>query len=165
MAEIQLPPLFEATDAEVEAVRLALVASIAAKYTKPGTGIPASDLTAGVQASLAAGDAAVTDSELQVVAAAAAAKYTKPTGGIPRTDLTGDVQDALGAIEEGFPADVGTAYSNPSMTNGLVSFTVSTHWGIRSDGTPYYDDDASAVPDSEAAILDVETMTLYSLGG
>ena len=50
-----------------------------AKYTKPSTGIPESDLASAVQASLGKADTA----------------YQKPSGGIPKTDLASAVQTSL----------------------------------------------------------------------
>ena len=57
--------------------------SINAKYTKPGTGIPATDLADGVQTSLGKADTA----------------YQKPSGGIPKTDLAEAVQTSLGKAD------------------------------------------------------------------
>lgn len=50
-----------------------------AKYTKPSTGIPESDLASAVQTSLGKADTA----------------YQKPSGGIPKTDLASAVQTSL----------------------------------------------------------------------
>ena len=50
-------------------------------YTKPGTGIPSTDLTSAVQTSLTKADASGT--------------YTKPGSGIPSTDMTAAVQASL----------------------------------------------------------------------
>lgn len=50
-----------------------------AKYTKPSTGIPESDLASAVQTSLRKADTA----------------YQKPSGGIPKTDLASAVQTSL----------------------------------------------------------------------
>lgn len=60
-------------------VSTAQAEAINAKYTKPASGIPESDLTADVQESLGRADTA----------------YQKPTSGIPETDLATDVQDKM----------------------------------------------------------------------
>ena len=57
--------------------------AIAAKYTKPNTGIPATDMAQAVQNSLGLADSA----------------YQKPTNGIPKTDLASDVQTSLGKAD------------------------------------------------------------------
>ena len=54
-----------------------------AKYTKPSTGIPESDLASAVQTSLGKADTA----------------YQKPSGGIPKTDLASAVQTSLGKAD------------------------------------------------------------------
>ena len=60
-------------------VSTAQAAAINAKYTKPASGIPETDLAADVQESLGRADTA----------------YQKPTSGIPETDLATDVQDKM----------------------------------------------------------------------
>ncbi|RDI65775.1 phage upper tail fiber protein [Nocardia pseudobrasiliensis] len=55
------------------------VASVDAKYTRPGNGIPATDLAAAVQTSLGHADSA----------------YQKPAAGIPKGDLDSAVQTSL----------------------------------------------------------------------
>lgn len=57
--------------------------AVNAKYTKPGTGIPKTDLASGVQTSLGKADSA----------------YQKPEGGIPSTDMTEAVQTSLGKAD------------------------------------------------------------------
>lgn len=54
-----------------------------AKYTKPGTGIPKTDMASAVQTSLGKADSA----------------YQKPSGGIPKTDLVSAVQTSLGKAD------------------------------------------------------------------
>lgn len=71
--------------------------AILAKYTKPETGIPASDLASDVQDSLTKANSALQESALSGYATTSQvdAKYTKPAAGIPETDLSADVQSAL----------------------------------------------------------------------
>ena len=82
-----------------------------AKYDKPASGIPKSDLTLAVQASLNKADSALQEhqdisdlvshtqnSNIHVTSeqkTAWSAKYDKPTGGIPKTDLASAVQTSL----------------------------------------------------------------------
>lgn len=54
------------------------------KYTKPGTGIPKSDLSSAVQDALDA---------------AGGGGYVKPEGGIPKSDLASTVQDSLNGAD------------------------------------------------------------------
>ena len=71
-------------------------AEVQAKYTKPSSGIPESDLASSVQTSLNNADTA----------------YQKPSIGIPETDLSQDVKDKLnagsGAEVEANPTETGT---------------------------------------------------------
>ena len=69
-------------DGNVITSTYATKAENAAKYTKPSTGIPATDLSSDVQADLAAG----------------ATAYQKPSAGIPESDLSSAVQEKLDAV-------------------------------------------------------------------
>lgn len=71
------------TAAQVDGIVSALNNSIAAKYTKPGSGIPASDLASAVQTALGKATSA----------------YQKPSGGIPSSDLDAETQAALGKAD------------------------------------------------------------------
>jgi hypothetical protein len=86
-------------------------------YSKPSGGIPASDMTSGVQTSLGKADTAYqkpsggipsTDmaSAIQTSLGKADSAYQKPSGGIPATDLASAVQTSLSAAD--------TAYQKPS---------------------------------------------------
>lgn len=98
-------------------------AAISAKYTKPGTGIPSTDLDTAVQTSLAKADSsastsavafgdtttlsqakAYTDSNLYTLSLDVTAKYTKPGTGIPASDLTSAVQASLGKADTALQA-------------------------------------------------------------
>ena len=99
---------------------IASASDVSAKYTKPASGIPASDIAAGVIPdptsiildTAGSGDtdkvwsASKTDSEVSSVKSALQAKYEKPSGGIPSTDLASGVTDSL--------ALANSAYQKPS---------------------------------------------------
>lgn len=86
------------------------VPGLAEKYVKPGSGIPASDLTSGAQTSLGKADSAyqkpgsgipATDlaSSAQTSLGKADSAYQKPGTGIPKTDLASAVQTTLGLAD------------------------------------------------------------------
>ena len=73
-------------------------------YVKPNTGIPKTDLSTAVQASLNKADTALqsapvtsvnTKTGAVVLTASDVGAYVKPSGGIPKTDLTASVQTSL----------------------------------------------------------------------
>ena len=68
-------------------VSTAQATAINAKYTKPVSGIPKTDLAADVQTSLGKADSA----------------YQKPSTGIPKADLSEEVQNALETAAQGAP--------------------------------------------------------------
>lgn len=71
-----------------------LQSNIDAKYTKPATGIPSTDLATSIQTSLSKANSA----------------YQKPSGGIPESDLASDVQEKL-SIEYMSDAEVNALFS------------------------------------------------------
>lgn len=84
----------------------ASAADVAAKYTKPSGGIPASDLASAVQTSLGKADTALQTAPVTSVngqtgavvlnaADVGAGTYSKPSGGIPASDLASAVQTSL----------------------------------------------------------------------
>ena len=107
------------------------------KYTKPQTGIPSSDLTSDVQATLnkvvdgttttkgivqltnstssTSTTTAATPSSVKTAYDLANGKYTKPTNGIPATDLESSIQTTLNKVVDG-----------TISTKGLVQLTDST---------------------------------------
>jgi hypothetical protein len=116
-----------------------------AKYTKPGTGIPKTDLETAVQTSLGKADTAVqsvasastsqagvvqlidsvTSTSITTAATPNSVKsandnantrYTKPAGGIPSTDLASSVQTSLNSAN--------SAYQKPA--GGIPSTDLST---------------------------------------
>lgn len=73
-------------------------------YVKPSTGVPKTDLSASVQASLDKADSAIQSAPVTsvnsktgdvVLTASDVGAYAKPSGGIPKTDLTASVQTSL----------------------------------------------------------------------
>lgn len=90
-------------------VNAAQASATAAKYTKPASGIPKTDLASGVQASLDKADSAIQQHQSLAAYRTAAAqdaidaaqdtaiagKYTKPGTGIPETDLASDAQSKI----------------------------------------------------------------------
>lgn len=90
-------------------VNAAQASATAAKYTKPASGIPKTDLASGVQASLDKADTAIQQHQSLAAYRTAAAqdaidaaqdtaiagKYTKPGTGIPETDLASDAQSKI----------------------------------------------------------------------
>ena len=141
--------------------------AILAKYTKPETGIPASDLTSDVQASLTKANSALQESALSGYATTSQvnAKYTKPATGIPETDLSADVQGALTKANSsisgvkvngtqvsvvGGIADIGTVITEHQSLNGKhdkLSETqlAATNSGITSAKVSTYDGYATSI--------------------
>lgn len=78
--------------------------AINAKYTKPGSGIPKSDLVAAVQTSLGLADSATQGG------------YVKPGPGIPKSDLVAAVQTSLGLADTA----VQTATSSAATASTLA---------------------------------------------
>jgi len=85
-------------------------------YVLPALGIPSSDMTAAVQASLAAADDA----------------YALPALGIPATDLTAAVQASLGRADTALQVARGNrvVYLGDSCTIAQGNDQVSTFWGL-----------------------------------
>lgn len=86
------------------------VPELSSKYVKPGTGIPITDLTTGVQTSLGRADSAYQKPEsgipgsdlteaVNTLLTAAGTAYQKPSPGIPKTDLIAAVQTSLGLAD------------------------------------------------------------------
>lgn len=84
--------------------------AVAAKYTKPSTGIPKSDLASAVQTSLGKADTALQSAPVTSVnnktgavtltaSDVGAGTYSKPSGGIPKSDLASAVQTSLGKAD------------------------------------------------------------------
>ena len=73
-----------------------------AKYNKPGSGIPKSDLASGVQTSLGKADSA----------------YQKPGSGIPSSDMTSAVQTSLGKADSAYQKP-GTGIPKSDMASAV----------------------------------------------
>ena len=86
-----------------------LTSSVAAKYTKPGTGIPASDLATAVQNELTSASTA----------------YQKPVSGIPSTDMTSAVQTSLGLANTALQPGQGGTGTVTSVTAADATITVA----------------------------------------
>lgn len=89
---------------------IASAEDVAAKYTKPSGGIPASDLASAVQTSLGKADTALQSAPVTSVngqtgavvldaSDVGAGTYSKPSGGIPASDLASAVQTSLGKAD------------------------------------------------------------------
>ena len=78
----------------------------ATAYQKPSSGIPASDIAAGVIPDISGKQDVIPDlSTIRSGAAAGATAYQKPSGGIPKTDLESGVQDSLDLADSAVQAD------------------------------------------------------------
>lgn len=100
----------EGTAATVTARLTTSDAATTAKYSKPGTGIPATDMATAVQTSLGKADSAyqkpgtgipATDAAtaVQTSLGKADSAYQKPGGGIPSSDMATAVQTSLGKAD------------------------------------------------------------------
>ena len=93
-------------------------------YELPGTGIPKSDLSSGVQSSLELADSAYQKPGTGIPAEDLASGvipdvsgyYTKPSGGIPKTDLASEVQTSLGKADTAYQKDSGGIPSTDMTT-------------------------------------------------
>ena len=85
-SDVQLGNVDNTADMD-KPVSTAQSAAINAKYTKPASGIPKTDLAADMQTSLGKADSA----------------YQKPSTGIPKADLSEEVQNALETAAQGAP--------------------------------------------------------------
>lgn len=83
-------------------VGVATKSEVNAKYTKPSSGIPKSDLASAVQTSLGKADSA----------------YQKASTGIPKSDLAADVQTSLGKADAAAPQS--TTYTKTEVDNKLA---------------------------------------------
>lgn len=106
----------------------ALQSAIDNKYELPVNGIPASDLAAAVQSSLALADTALQSGVLEAYRTASAqdsidtalqsaidSKYELPQNGIPKTDLSSTVQSSLDLADTALqPSSIDSALSDQS---------------------------------------------------
>ena len=118
--------------------------NIDAKYTKPTTGIPKTDLASAVQTSLGKADSALQSiNSSDVTTALGYTPYEKPSGGIPSTDMTSAVQTSLGkadsALQSISSSDVTTAlgytpYNNTNPNGYTKVESSSTNGNIKING-------------------------------
>lgn len=96
-------------------------AAILKKYTKPDSGIPASDLSSEVQDSLTKANSALQENALVGYATTSQvnAKYTKPEDGIPKSDLTSSVQSSLTKADSSI-SGVKVNGQQVAVTDGIV---------------------------------------------
>ena len=158
--------------------------AILAKYTKPETGIPASDLTSDVQASLTKANSALQESALSGYATTSQvnAKYTKPATGIPETDLSADVQGALTKANSSISgvkvngtqvtvtdgvADIGTVITAHQSLDGKQDKLSDTQLkavnsGITSDKVSTYDGYAALINGKQGALDETQLAAVNS---
>ena len=92
-------------------------------YSKPSTGIPATDLASSVQTSLGKADTA-----LQSYTEKYTGTYTKPSTGIPKTDLASAVQTSLGKADSALQSYTETdPVFKASAAAGITSSDI-TNW-------------------------------------
>lgn len=121
------------TAAQQDTIDNAQNAAIAAKYSKPASGIPKTDMAEDVQTSLSKADTAL--QQHQSLAAyrtsqaqdeidrqqntAIEAKYTKPSGGIPATDLAAGVIPTVPSNVSAFTNDAGYLTQHQDISGKL----------------------------------------------
>ena len=151
----------------------------AGTYTKPGGGIPASDLASAVQTSLGKADTAlqtvastnITDATTTgrgVLTAADAATartalgagtYTKPVNGIPATDLVTAIQTSLGKADTALQAVSSTTISDATATGRALLTAASASTALTTLGAGTYSKPAGGIPST-----DLTTAIQTSLG-
>ena len=145
-----------------------------AKYDKPSSGIPKSDLASAVQSSLEKADSAlqqhqdisaltahVANSDIHVTTTQKAtwsAKYDKPAEGIPKTDLASGVQTSLNKADTALQEHQDISDLRNHVANNSVHVTADdkTAWDAK------YDKPTTGIPKSDLA-SDVQTSLLPPL--
>lgn len=108
----------------------AVATGINAKYTKPSTGIPKSDLASDIQTSLGKADTA-----LQSYTEKYTGTYSKPSTGIPKTDLASAVQTSLGKADTALQSFTETdPVFSASAAAGIKSSDIS-NWNSKTSNT------------------------------
>lgn len=95
---------------DLDSIISSIEQQIAAKYSKPSTGIPKSDLASSVQASLGKADTALQSEQYK-------GTYSKPSTGIPKSDLDSSVQSSLNKADsalQSYTEKYTGTYSKPS---------------------------------------------------
>lgn len=142
-----------------------LTAAINAKYTKPISGIPKSELAASVQASLEKADSSIQDisgkqdaiedlTEIRSGATKGATAYQKPVAGIPESDLHADVQSLLNKTPDialilamAGENSIITTDTNPEWKYVLVDSQDRILMGKKQDGIWYFGSDLETIVD------------------
>lgn len=131
----------------------ASAADVAAKYTKPSGGIPASDLASAVQTSLDKADTALQTAPVTSVngqtgavvldaSDVGAGTYSKPSGGIPASDLASSVQTSLGKADTALQS---APVISVNSKTGAVTLTASDV------GAGTYSKPSGGIPKSDLA--------------
>lgn len=120
-----------------------------AKYTKPSTGIPESDLASAVQTSLGKADTA----------------YQKPSGGIPKTDLASAVQTSLNKADtalQSVPLATSSAVGGVKPASKTSDMTQSV--GVDDEGVLWTTpgDNIEYMTDAEVDALFLPQITSFS---
>lgn len=106
-----------------------------AKYSKPSTGIPKTDLASAVQTSLGKADTA----------------YQKPVGGIPKADLVQAVQDSLGKADgalQGVIYDENSYGLQPDISMSLARYIATEY---QTPGIYFYEFQGEHLSDDDDA--------------
>jgi len=127
----------------------------ATAYQKPGTGIPKSDMTSGVQSSLEKADSAYQKPSTGIPSKDMSASvkqslgyadtaYQKPGTGIPKTDMTASVQQSLSAAD--------TAYQKPQSGIPATDLTATIQQLLTAAGTALQPADIVTLTEKVAAL-------------
>jgi hypothetical protein len=88
------------TNTKLDAATQTTLATVASKYTKPAGGVPATDLSAGVQASLSSADTALqVASVTSVNSQTGAVSFTKADLGLTNVDNTSDANKPVSTAQ------------------------------------------------------------------
>ena len=128
---------------------IASTSDVSAKYTKPGTGIPSTDLASGVQTSLGKADSA----------------YQKPSGGIPSTDMASGVQTSLGKADSAYQKPSGGIPSSDMASAVQTSLgKADTAYQKPSGGIPASDIASGVIPTVPVTDVQVNGTSVLSSG-
>jgi len=151
------------------AAALAAIGAGTGTYSKPGTGIPSTDLATAVQTSLGKANTAlqtVTSASLTdattvgkaviVATDAAAARtatgcgtYTKPSTGIPSTDLTTAVQASLTKADSSIQAVSSTTISDATVVGKSLITAASATAALTAIGAGTYSKPTNGIPSTD----------------
>jgi hypothetical protein len=136
--------------------------ALTSKYTKPGSGIPATDLDASSQTKLAQAASAyqkpgagIPETDLnnatQAKIDASATAYQKPAPGIPSTDMTSAVQTSLSK------ADTALQSAPVSSVNGKTGTVILSASDVGAPTTLAGDSDVTVTTPSDGQVLTYNT--------